>query len=286
MTGTVSSAGQLYNIIKEALSQDPETPTLQVWAKVLKVDNVDYEPVSNKLAELFGLFNDTKQDILQLEPDYVDIGVSAISKIQNIIIKYGLDNIWAVIRNNITVDTLQNIKLCDGLLRKQGIAQNNIAREEIPKLLDEVDNLIKEFYESSLPNNFKLDLIGELIKLRDALINFDIRGEVHLQQVCNEINSDIITKCSKNSELFKEYKQFAQKAISIVVTIGGLMTPFDLSAKYLPLLTDNMINLIENILDESEDSQSELEAGSDSQEMNAELVNDSNHKSLPPKQEE
>ncbi len=67
MTETVSSAGQLYNIIKEALSQDPNKPALHVWAEVLKVDNVDYEPVSNKLAELFGLFNDAKQDVLQLE---------------------------------------------------------------------------------------------------------------------------------------------------------------------------------------------------------------------------
>ncbi|PSB06763.1 hypothetical protein C7B62_21955 [Pleurocapsa sp. CCALA 161] len=73
------------------------------------------------------------------------------------------------------------------MLRSQGIAQNNIAKEEISSLLDEVNNLIEEFYTSSLPNNFKLDLIGELIKLRDALINFDIRGEVHLQNVCNEI---------------------------------------------------------------------------------------------------
>lgn len=286
MTGTVSSAGQLYNIIKEALSQDPNKAALHVWAEVLKADNVDYEPVSNKLAELFGLFNDTRKDILQLEQDYVDIGISAISQIQRVIIECGLQGQWVVIKNQISPDTLNNIKLCDGLLRKQGIAQNKIVKEEIPRLLDDVYNLIKEFDDSSLPNNFKLDLIGELIKLKNALINFDIRGEVYLQQVCNEITGDIITKCSKNPESFNNSKQFVQKALGLVITIGGLMSTVDLSVKYLPPLTDKIIYLIENISDDSEDSQSQLKSASDPQEMNAEIDNDSNHKSLPSKKEE
>jgi hypothetical protein len=286
MTETVSSAGQLYNIIKEALSQDPDKLAVQVWAEVLKVDNVDYEPVSNKLAQLIGLFNDTEQDILQLEQSYVDIGTSAISKIRSIIIRYGLEHKWGIIKNKIPEETLNNIKLCDGLLRNQGIAQNNISKEEILKLLGEVDNLIKELYDSSLPNNFKLDLIGELIKLRDALINFDIRGEVHLQHVCNETISSINIKARKNPEEFKKFNLLVKKVVSVVIMIGGLMTPFDLSAKYLPLLTDNIINLIENILDESDDSQLLLEPGSDPQEMNAEIDNDSNHKVLPYKEEE
>ncbi|MFM2314618.1 MAG: hypothetical protein RLZZ04_3894 [Cyanobacteriota bacterium] len=286
MTETVSSAGQLYNIIKEALSQDPDKQALHVWAEVLKVDNVDYEPVSNKLAELFGLFNDAKQDILQLEQVSSEIGISAISKIQTSIIRYGLDFQWSHINNQISEGILNNIKLCDNLLRSQGIAQNNIVKEEIPKLLDKVDNLIKEFDTSSLPNNFKLDLIGELSKLRDALINFDIRGEVHLQHICNEIVSDIITKNSTNPELFKKFQPFVQKTLSIVITIGGLMSTVDLSAKYLPSLTDNIINLIENISDESDDSQSLLKSSPDCQEMNAKIDNDSNYKALPYKEEE
>jgi hypothetical protein len=280
MTGTVSSAGQLYNIIKEALSQDPDKTTLQVWAEVLKVDNVDYESVSNKLAELFGLFNDAKQDILQLEQVSSEIGISAISRIQTSIIRYGLDFSWSDIKNQISKEILDNIKLCDNLLRSQGIAQNNIAKEEIPKLLDEVVNLIKELYDSSLPNNFKLDLIGELIKLKDALINFNIRGEVNLQKVCNEIIGDIITKSSKNPDLFKNYKQFVQKALSIVITIGGLMTPFDLAAKYQPLLTDKIIDLIEDVSHESNTS------GSEPKKMNAKIDNDLNHKCLPSGEEQ
>jgi hypothetical protein len=267
MTETVSSAGQLYNIIKEALSQDPDKTTLQVWAEVLKVDNVDYESVSNKLAELFGLFNDAKQDILQLEQVSSEIGISAISKIQTSIIRYGLDFSWSHIKNQISKEILDNIKLCDNLLRSQGIAQNNIAKEEIPKFLNEVDNLIEELYDSSLPNNFKLDLIGELIKLRDALINFDIRGEVHLQHVCNETISSIHIKARKNPEVFKKSNLSVKKVVSLVIMIGEFMNPFALAAEYLPLLTDNISHTPDN-------SKLELEAGSEPEKMNAELVND------------
>lgn len=286
MTETVSSAGQLYNIIEEALSQDPETRTLEVWAKVLKASNLDYELVSNKLAELFGLFNDTRQDILQLEQVSSEIGISAISKIQTSIIRYGLDFPWSHIKNQIPKETLDNIKLCDNLLRSQGIAQNNLAKEELPRLLDEVDNLLKELSDSSLPNNFKLDLIGELIKLRNALINFDIRGEVHLQKICNETISSISIKACKNNEEFTRNEPIVTKVIKVLITIGGLMTTYDYSAKYLPLLIDRITDPMEKISDASENLQLKLEAGFEPKKMNAKIDNDLNHKCLPSGEEE
>ena len=64
------------------------------------------------------------------------------------------------------------------------------------------------------------------------------------------------------------------------------MTTYDLTLKYHPILTDQIVNLIDNIQEKNDNEQLQLEAKSTTQEMNAEIENNSNHKCFPSGEEE
>lgn len=286
MTEKTSSVGQLCKVLNKACKYEKETYTLNAWAKILDAEKIDEQKVSDKLAELFALFYDARREILLLNQPYKEIAIETISEIQHNIIKHGLSTSWKPLLEKLNQTTIRNLKIYNHLLIEQGEYQKVLSEEKLKELSDKVESLIQELQESDLPDAFKLDLIKELIKIKTALITFDITGELHLQKICYEVQASIVDKASHQPKLFKEFKQSVQKVVSTAVTIGGLMTTYDLSIKYQPMLTENIMNLIENMTDEIDNEQLELEAASEPQKMNAEIENNFNHQFLPSEKEE
>lgn len=281
MTEKTSSVGQLYKVLSKVYKYRTERATLSAWSKILNAEKASEQKVSEKLAELFALFHDARKDILQLDPPYKEIAIATISELQYYIIKHGLNTTWKPLLEKLNQTTLRNLKIYDQLLIERGEYQEILSKEKPKELLEQVENLIQELYESNLPDKFKADLIRELNKIRMALITFDITGECHLQKICYEVQASIVNKASRQPTLFKEFKQSVQKVVSTAVTIGGLMTTYDLSIKYQPMLTENIMNLIENIADEINNNDPlTLEAASEPQKMNAKIENKLSRKRL------
>lgn len=76
-----------------------------------------------------------------------------------------------------------------------------------------------------------------------------------------------------------------QKVINTAVVIGGLMTTVDLSLKYQPLLTAQIVSFIKNLPDETID-QPLLEGVRNPQSMDATIEEETNHKILTASEDE
>ena len=180
------------------------------------------------------------------------------------------------------------LNLCNELLKAKNYSFKKVSDTQLEDLKEKIRNLIDNFLDSDLPRDLKLDLIVELRKIEDALINFHISGEARLKQVCNEVQASIINKASEKPKVFKQFINPVRKVVSIAVTIGGLMTTYDLSDKYQPILAEQIINLIENqnLSEGTDNEQLKLEAGSEPIDMDAEIENNVNHKCLASGEEE
>lgn len=263
MAEKTTSAGQLHKIISRAYKKPSNHKTIEVWSDLLNSVGANPMSVSKKFSELITLFDNVKRDFNFLDESYRQIGLDALSNIQSPIIYHGLRTIWDEIKKEINESDIHLIKMCDGMLQNQGVCQNLIEGDKVSELLEQVNELINDFRDSELPNELKSQLIKELIKIQTALYDFDIKGEANLQKVCQEVTGDIIANSSQNPKLYKKFIQPVQKVINTVVVIGGLMTTADLSIKYRPVLTAQIVRFIESLPDEPTENQALLEGATD-----------------------
>ncbi|MEM8717760.1 MAG: hypothetical protein AAGE84_00430 [Cyanobacteria bacterium P01_G01_bin.39] len=285
MTDKTTSAGQLHAILDQAYSMTTNKTAFDIWSGILKTEDTNKHTVTRKLCELITLFEIVRRDFDFLDNSLSQIGLDALSNIQTCIINHGLKTSWYQIKKEINKSDIDIIKMCDALLTSQGIGQNSLNQDQIAELIKQVNDLIAEFRASELPSELKFELIQELIKIQTALYNFDVTGESKLQQVCQEVYGDIIAKSSQNPKLYQKFIQPVQKLINTAVMIGGLMTTADLSLKYQPILTAQIVNFIKSLPDETVD-QPLLEGVSDLQSMNAKIEEEANHKILTASEDE
>lgn len=244
MAETVSSAKQLYNILEAAKKQNIDQPAYQVWATILNSKSKSANDVTDKFIQLIALFNDTQQDIIQLDEPYKSKGLKALSKIQHAITFNGLGYSWSKTSLLIKEDTLDNIAFCAGLIEQKGKGQKVLSTEQSQELLNKVRDLIDKFQASELPNDIKLDLIGELRKIENALINLDIRGECHLEKTCNEAIGKVLSKNLENSEQYQKFKDRVKEFLVFVGLIGSCITTVEKVDKYLPLIICNIPDIV------------------------------------------
>ena len=283
MVEKITSVGQVHNIIQEALDIG-EVKSIDVWAYVFDTDKWNQKIIVG-VTQLFVLFGKAKEELSYLEDYQNKQGLDVLNRIEKNIFNT-LHGDWNSFKVNTNQDMLGVLSLCNELLKTKKYSFKEISDTQLEKLKEQIRNLIDDFLNSDLPRDLKLDLIIELRKIEDALLNFYISGEARLKQVCNEVQASIINKASEKPKVFKQFISSVRKVVSTAVTIGGLMTTYDLSVKYQPLLADQIINLIENMPDEADNIQLELEAISKPQQMDATIENNTNHKCLPSGEEE
>jgi len=283
MTAKINSVDQLCKILYRIINStvNPNGGVRVGWSDVFRVKGDTHEEILNKIIELISLFSLVKEDLSRLGNPYSEIGIEIVSKIETHIVGTGLCTNWLTFKSGINPESLKTLTLCSAVLTERGVCKSTLSEDNLAQLLQQIEDLIVRFQNSDLPNNFKLDLIDELFKIKKALINFDVTGEAQLQRVCNEVQGSIINKASQQPALFKEFKDSVKKVVSTAVTIGGLMTTYDLSIKYQPALTESIMNLIENLPELADEDLPKLEAGNKPQEMNAEIEINSNNQSLP-----
>lgn len=281
-----TSTAKTYKIIEEILSYSKRDTSLAIWSNIFEIEE-DKQLILDKLDELYMLIYKAKEEIRSLANPYNISGIKAINKIQQAIWwNNNLENSVRNIRREIKEDTINILKVCDSRLIEKGYTRKIIDNARQRELLESIKSLIEEFHDSNLPNDFKLELIRDLLKIQNALINFNITGEGYLNQVCNEVIGNIVTKASQKPKLFKQFGQSVQKVLNVTVFIGGLMTTYDLSVKYGLMLADEITNIIENLPDETDYNQQQLEAVYQPKTTYAVIDNGSNNKYLSSIEEE
>lgn len=220
MTQQTSSAKKLYSILKQACDHDFKTPMIDVWTKVLGARSKDHNEVSDKLLQLFALFNDVKDDINTLENN--EKYRRALNNIQTSILRQPPISTgeWKLVKTAIREEMLDLIDACGDLMISQGRGINEITPEQLEDLKQQINDLVKEIQDSEIDKDIKNFIINKLMRIKETIINYPIRGASGISKANEQALGGILLKCSQK---YKKLTEPIEKVVNTLIKINGII---------------------------------------------------------------
>lgn len=229
MTESISSGKKLYNLLKQAWDEDEKQPTKHVWAKVLGVNPRDTFDVSDKLSNLFELFNDVRDDIQGIDINRPEKYLNALSKIQYILMCNNLmTTTWGSIKPDIGEETLDLIDSCGDLIISNTQGLYEISPEQLEGVQQQIRDLQDEIRNSEIDKETKVFLTNELRKIEDAILNYQIRGSSGLDKISNQVTGGIMFKLP---QMRQKAQEMGKQVIDVALKVNGIITLSEKLAK-------------------------------------------------------
>lgn len=172
-------------------------------------------------------------EILYLEP---------LRRIRNAFSIIDMQITWDRSKSHPTVEKdLTSLMFISELL-SQSQPEKVVPEEEVSKLQEELEALVKLVLSSSLSSEIKAVILSQLEAIRRALFNYRMRGFPTLQEAMEKVagsyfvNEKTIDTVGDKEEV-KAYKGFLSKFVATVSFAANVTKLIDAAAKWLPLLS-------------------------------------------------
>lgn len=175
-------AGRLFKILTSAKLGKDNLPIKQVWANTFELDLNDTSSLLLSVAELINLIRLTKDAIQKIEGIDHKIYLQPFTKIERALAVTNLEANWKSFKNHLDDATMVALQFCSDTLSRQ-VGENEISKEDLDKLLKEVDALLAKVVKSKLPEEITAFLIDNLENIRRAILTYRIRGATALKHV-------------------------------------------------------------------------------------------------------
>lgn len=224
MTEPISSAKKLYSLLEQAWDYDENESPINVWVEVLGAK--DSDDIYDKFSYLFALFNDVRNDIQRIDISGKKKYLNVLNKFQCILMSSELlnsDYSWGYIvdTTGITEETLNLIEACGDLITSQTGGFNEISSQELEELQKQIRNLQDEIINSEIDKETKIFIINELIKIENAILNYQIIGSSGLNKVSTEVTGGIVFNWSQMSQIAQEK---GKQIIDLALKVNGMIS--------------------------------------------------------------
>jgi len=173
-------AGRLHDLLEMARQRPPQELARNTWAAVFGVDP-NTGVLLKMLADLFGLINQAKAAIQQLDDVNHALYLKPLHRIETILSHINLEESWDHWKRQINEAILEGLQFnADLLSRKSGFTHVN--ENEISGLKKELEALMSLVIEVELPNDLKFLFIRNLEAIHYALLAYRVRGIEGLEQ--------------------------------------------------------------------------------------------------------
>jgi hypothetical protein len=241
MEKTGNPAGKLYKILDTARNLDTKSNrNVRAQLGVLfNISNFDTDEglieIIHRLNELFKLAEETEQALREISNLNLNLYLREIPKIKSTIV--GLmaapNAEWNVYRQNINAIEFTVLEFCSDQL-SQIPAENSVSKEELKKILAEIEDAYSSINESNLPHELKAFLLDQLESIRRAIHEYSIRGLRRLKEQLSTtlgaiiINQDLLETAVNTKEVgkFKKVVSYFGKLVDFALKIKPLADPF------------------------------------------------------------
>ena len=143
-------AGRLYDILSAAAEEHPSTKVKVVWARVLGIEEASTSEILQTVADLIDLVGQTKADIARLEDVDTELYLTPFPRIEQILTNLNLEAKWQEPRQQLDETTLRGLQYAADKLSRE-TDQSEVASEDISLIKEELDELLDQITDSSLP---------------------------------------------------------------------------------------------------------------------------------------
>jgi hypothetical protein len=243
-------AGRLHNLLLAAKKKETRDSGYHLWATVFDISQNPQKDLPDELlVEVIYRIIEIRKLVQEAE--------NALRNIPGLNLELYLEP-YPRIKDVIRIDKLASTNYSTHLVQltsgdmallavgAEAIAQHHhhepiIEEIELDTLENEINDLYKEVFKSSINDELKSFILDQLILIRRAIHEYRIRGIARLREglanILGEIllHSDLL-KRHNNDEEFKKFSSLINHLISVVSFTADATQVLEGASKYLPLL--------------------------------------------------
>jgi hypothetical protein len=219
---------KLHTLLEEAYRYQSTTELRKVWADVFGLETTDTIGILLNYQNLLKLYSETKECIEGNELLNDSRNLQYLAQIKNALAQFDLNGTIARFRNSLNSEVLTALHYISGYISFTYSLNKSdfINQDQLNELVDDVDSLIDNISNSSLPADVKILLIKNLNKMRESFLFYKVSGiegvRTALEQSIGSmiINREEISTHNKDENVKNVFSLFA-KLNDILSTFNG-----------------------------------------------------------------
>jgi hypothetical protein len=217
MVKTNNPAGRLYRLLAEARAKETNNHSLLVWAEVLEAVDGSEASTLHRFLQLIQLFHETKAALEGVKDLNRDLYMSEMHRIENLMFPSTLFRPWNGVKNSLTDTAMQALAFCAERLSELPL-HRDADPHALAQLQADVEALSERVIGSDEIDTEAKGLLVDLLNiLREALIEYRIRGPARLREAVEQLVGKLVVNRSKVER---------NQSAAVVIEFGRLWTRF------------------------------------------------------------
>lgn len=217
---------KLHSLLREAYdSVQGHERYSSAWARIFNVDENDRIALMRNISGLLNLYNETLNLVEQNERLNTENNKKYLLRIQNAIFSINFEGNMTKFIDSLNEETLTALFFIGEIIYYHyDLNESKVDNKKIDEILNEVNDLIHDIAESSLPKDVQDILVHNLIVIKDALYRYKFLGEEELRKALEQtigsiaINKSIIDE-NQDDNIYPRFGDVIGKTSSLI-TIG------------------------------------------------------------------
>lgn len=246
MDSKTNSAIRLNSIVRSAYNDNSNKSIVDMWKNIFDINEANKHSTEIAVIDCLNNLND-EFELFKQKMDETNFSknlyINEITQLQNhLIVPTGINGDWQPRKQAITDVQFKILDFCSEILPNDEIQIDDEKIEELKKLLDELEDFIKN---NSLPTDLNNIIKKHISKIKTALYSYNIKGADIFDEVLESAYGEVI----KNQNLFRtksneEVKSKLAKLWSKTQTIYKTAKGIEQAA----IDFNNMYNFVQNLL--------------------------------------
>lgn len=217
---TISAAGRLLAILKQAVGQPGPTLVFQTWAKVFELDPADRAAVFQAIAGVHRLIDDARDEVRSHPELTQELYLGALGNIETAVTGAQLGNQWGQHSGSFQGSNIIALEFVAEQLDRFS-SEAIVDRVTLSELREAIEIVIAEVLNSDIDTELKRVLVHKLEDARRAVLFYTIDGADGLRRAGEAAVGAIIvtresTKTEQSKKAFGDYIDVVNKIFDVV----------------------------------------------------------------------
>lgn len=192
MPNNINSASRLVSLLKSIPGHPDNAPTLEVWATLFGVNDLNTNKKAAAVAELLAVMY-RELELIREQMQHAGFSeslyASSITRVEHALSTLNLPSTWNNVRQYLTPETLVALSFCGEILPNE---ETQIESSELTEILTLIDSLQASLTNSQLPPRLKKLVEHHIVLVQRALVEYPISGAKILREAARTALGEII----------------------------------------------------------------------------------------------
>lgn len=259
-------AGRLHALLREGQRKPKDKPASEIWADILEVPKDETGLLLRRVGHVLSLPSSVKEAMSYIDDLDHNVYLRWLSRVETSFSILNFQMAWKQFIERFDGEIMYGIEICSDRLSRER-PEKTADETSRANLLEKVNELLADLDNTELDANVWFYIYDHLIKIKEAIEEYKIRGIKPLETVFEQTIGGVVLspELYQNSQKTPSGKRFWEVmgylAIVVTITASSIQIGKDVVSILPPPETDK-----NNIIEQSKESDNENPSNSDSGE--------------------